>query len=120
MAIANPLVLPLSTGNVSCAKINQDNYTSTYRFNDATNEYRVTIRHTKTGGKNGSPAYDRHNVEVVRTVYAAGAVPEYYQKFYFVIEQLPSDPSIVLADGISDLVIAAANAFPVSLMNWES
>jgi hypothetical protein len=117
---ANTLVLPLSTGNVTLVKINQDSYSSVYRFNDATNEYRVTIRHSKTGGKSGAVAYDRHNVEVIRTIYATSTVPEYYQKFYFVVEQLPSDTSVVLADGVADWSIVTSNTNLISLLNWES
>jgi hypothetical protein len=56
----------------------------------------------------------------VETVFAAGAVAEYERKFYFVLEQLPGDVSVVNADGVADLMIATSNAFLVSLQNWES
>lgn len=118
--LANTLVLPLSSGNVTMVKINQDMYSSEYLFRDATSQYRARIRHTKTTAKNGRPAYDRHNFEVVQTVFASGEVAEYERKFYFVIEHLPSDTSVVLTDGVADLCIATANAFPIALLGWES
>lgn len=118
--LGNTLVLPLSTGNVTLIKINQDNYSSVYRFNDATHEYRVTIRHSRVAAKAGRAAHDRHNVELVETIYATDTVPEDYRKFYFVDESAPSDTSVVNADGLADLMIASSNAFLVSLKNWES
>lgn len=118
--LSNTLVLPLSSGNVTLVKINQDSYSSEYLFRDATSQFRARIRHTKMAAKNGKPAYDRHNFEVVQTIFAAGEVAEYERKFYYVVEHLPNDTSVVLADGISDLNIATANAFLISLLGWES
>lgn len=118
--LGNTLVLPLSSGDVTLVKVNQDNYSSEYLFRNATSQYRARIRHTVTAAKNGRPAYDRHNFEVVQTIFASGEVAEYERKFYFVIEQLPSDTSVVLGDGVADLSIATANAFLNSLIGWES
>lgn len=118
--LADPLVL-LTTPNVSLKKINQDKYSTEYMFRDATSLYRAFVRHSKTKATATRPlVYDRHNFEVVQTVFAAGAVAEYERKFYFVMEMLPSDISTVLADGVADLAIASANAFLVQLSNWES
>lgn len=118
--LGNTLVLPIGAGTVTMVKINQDGYSSEYLFRDTTSQYRARIRHTKTAAKNGRPSYDRHNFEVVQTIFAAGEVAEYERKFYFVSEQLPSDTSVALGDGVADLSIATANAFLVSLNGWES
>lgn len=117
---ADTIVVGLSTGNVTVTKINQDNFGSLYRFNDATRELKLTIRHSKTAARSGKPAYDRHNLELLETVYATLTVPEYYRKYYIVVEQLPSDVSFVNADAIADWQIASSNANLVKLMNWES
>lgn len=118
--LGNTIVLPLSSGNITCVKINQDQYSSEYLFRDATHQFRCRIRHTKTAATTERPSYDRHNFEVVQTIFAAGAVAEYERKFYFVHEHLPSDTSVVLADGVADLAIATSDAFLVSLLAWES
>lgn len=115
---ADTTVLALSTGNVTLTKINQDNFGSVFRFNDATHEYKLTIRHSKAN--RGGVAYDRHNAELIETIYATSTVPEYKRTMYFVIEQLPSDPSIVNADGIADWLIVTSNANLNKLMNYES
>jgi hypothetical protein len=120
MALANPLVLPVAGGSISMLKINQDSYSSEYLFRDATHHYRAHIRHSKTKATATRPSYDRHNFEVVRTVWASGSVAEYDQKFYFVMEQLPNDVAFAVGDAVADLAIASSNAFLTSLLNWES
>lgn len=118
--LGNTLVLPLSSGNVTLLKINQDSYSSEYMFRDATHQFRARVRHTKTAATASRPSYDRHNFEVVETIFVAGVVAEYERKFYFVIEQLPNDTSVVIGDGVADLCIATSNAFLTSLLAWES
>lgn len=118
--LGNTLVLPQVGGDITLVKINQDGYSSEYLFRDSTSQYRAKIRHTKTNASNGKPSYDRHNFEVVQTVFAAGDVAEFERKFYFVQEHLPQDTSIVLGDAVADLAIASSNAFLVSLRSWES
>jgi len=118
--LGNTLALPVGAGTVTLVKINQDSYSSEYLFRDATSQYRARIRHTKTAAKNGRPSYDRHNFEVVQTIFASGETAEYERKFYFVAEHLPSDTSVALVDAVADLSIATANAFPTSLFGWES
>jgi hypothetical protein len=111
----------LVVGAVTLTKINQDGYSSEYLFKDSTSRWTAKIRHTRTSVTASRPvSYDRHNFEVVQTVFAAGAVAEYERKFYFVIEQLPGDTTVVIPDAVADLVIASTNAFVTSLLGWES
>jgi hypothetical protein len=118
--LGNTLVLPQAGGNITLVKINQDGYSSEYLFRDATSQYRARIRHTKTTATPTRPSYDRHNFEVVQTVFAAGDVAEYERKFYFVLEHKAQDTSVALSDAVADLAIASSNAFLVSLLGWES
>lgn len=118
--LGNTLVLPQVGGDITLIKINQDGYSSEYLFRNATTQYRARIRHTKTSANSTRPSYDRHNFEVVQTVFAAGAVAEYERKFYYVLELLPGDTSVALADAACDLAIASVNAFLTSLVGWES
>lgn len=118
--LGNTLVLPQVGGDITLTKINQDQYSSEYKFRNATSQYVAKIRHTKTNATATKPSYDRHNFEVVQTIFAAGDVAEYERKFYFVYENLPSDTSIALGDAVADLAILTSDAFLVSLSNWES
>lgn len=118
--LGDTITLPLSSGNVVVNKINQGDYSSEYVHLAPTEEYRVRVRHTKTGKSATRASYDRHAFDVTHTIYADGDVPESHIKFYFVIECLPGEASIVLADGVCDLAIASSGAVLTKLLGWES
>jgi hypothetical protein len=110
----------LAVAGATLVKVNQDNYSSEYMFRDATHQLVAKIRHTKTNATTSRPSYDRHNFEVVETVFPDGEDAGYERKFYFVMEQLPQDTAVALADGVADLMIASTNAFLNALVGWES
>jgi len=118
--LGNTLVLPQAGGDITLIKINQDGYSSEYLFRNTTVQYRAKIRHTTIPAKGTAPAYDRHNFEVVKTTFEAGGVAEFYEKFYFVLENKLGTTSVALSDAVADLAIASSNAFLTSLMSWES
>jgi len=118
--LGDTLVLPQTGGDITLKKINQDGYSSEYLFRDATGQYRARIRHTKTAASGSRPSYDRHNLEVVQTIFADGDVAEYERKFYFVIEHKPGDTSVALVDAVADKVILSSNALVTALLSWES
>lgn len=119
--LGNTFVLPQVGGDITLNLINQDGYSSEYLFKDNVGQYRLRIRHTKVGPTAARPAtYDRHNLEVVQTIFAAGAVPEYERKFYFVIEHLPSDTSVALHDAVADKIILSSNALLTGLFGWNA
>lgn len=117
--LANTITLTVNGVAKVLVRINSsDAYASEYRLGSTTDEYRMKVRHTNTT-KNGVK-YDRHNVEVVHTIYAVGAVAEYSRKFYYVVELLPSDPDVFLANALCNLSIAASNLFLTQMNSWES
>lgn len=118
--LGNTLVLTVNGVAVTLVKINQDNYSSEYMFKNATSQYVARIRHNRTKATNLRPSYDRHNFEVVQTIFATAEVAQYERKFYFVSEQLASDTDKELANAVCDLAIASSDAFLVSLLAWES
>lgn len=71
--------------SITLTKINQDNYSSEYLKRDSEESFRLRIRHTSSS-KAGAEKRDRHNVELVHTVYADGDVPEREDKAYFVMD----------------------------------
>nr|URG16498.1 MAG: coat protein [Leviviridae sp.] len=118
--LGNTLVLPYGAGGYTLVKINQDGYSSEYLFRDATRQITARIRHTKTKASSNRPQYDRHNVEVVEIVFATAEVAQFERKFYWVLEQLPSDLSDDVAVGLCTLTTAESAAFLASVLGWES
>lgn len=118
--LGDTFVLPHSGGDITLNKINQDGYSAEYLFRNATHQVVVKVRHTKTKATTSRPSYDRHNVEVVETVFLAGEVAEYQRKAYFVMEQLPTDVDVEYMDALADWAILTVNANLDALMGWES
>jgi hypothetical protein len=118
--LGNTFVLPQAGGDITCTLVNQDAYSTEYRFVNSTDRYTVKIRHSEVKATPVYPQYDRHNVEVVRTTFAAGDVPESYFQFYFVIQCKPGTTSVALPDAVADKMIASSNALLSSLLQWES
>lgn len=118
--LGDTFVIPHSGGDITCEKINQDSYSSEYMFRDTTHQFVVRVRHSKTKVTELRPSYDRHNVEIVETIFETSTVDEYTRKVYIVIEQLPSDVDVENVDALADWAIATANSNLDALMGWES
>jgi hypothetical protein len=119
--LGNTLTIPQAGGDKVLIKISEQNYSSEYLLRATLDEYRARIRHTKVGPTTQRPyEADRHNFEIVHTIFKAGDVEQYERKFYFVIETKPGDTATALSDAVADLMILSSNAFLVSLNGWES
>jgi hypothetical protein len=94
MAIANPLVITLSgSGGTtkSLVKINQDSYGSEYLLREATQEFRVKIRHSRETPKAGAGVLERHNFELTQTVFGTAGNPDKIRQVYLVLRNEKSD-----------------------------
>lgn len=118
--LADPLVITIAGSGKSLNKINQDSFGSEYLLRNSTTEYRAKVRHSTTKADATGQVYDRHNFELNVLTFASGATPESHQKFYFVIETLPSNTNVDMPDAVADLMIASSDAFLTALMSWQS
>lgn len=86
MTIPNPLVITFNAVAKNLPRINQDSYGSEYFLEEATQSFRVKIRHSKESPqKSTGISYDRHNVELTYTKFLAGPIPEHVITHYVVI-----------------------------------
>lgn len=83
MAFAKPLVIAYGAGNKTLNLINQDSYGAEYYLREATQEFRVKIRHSKEA-PTAAGRMDRHNVEFNRTVFGVAGAPDTVQQAYLV------------------------------------
>lgn len=116
----NTLVLTVNSVAKTLTKINQDGYASEYLLRDTLDSFRAKIRHTSVTKKGAISVTDRHNVEIVHTIYATATVPEIVRKVYLVFEQDKTDTMTFEVKSLCDWLIASTNASIVSLANWES
>lgn len=83
MAFAKPLVIAYGAGNKTLQLVNQDSYGSEYYLREATQEFRVKIRHSKEN-PTATGQMERHNVEFTRTVYGTAGAADTVQQAYLV------------------------------------
>lgn len=116
---SNTVALIVGGVTKTLTKINQDGYASEYLLRDTLDSYRLKIRHS-LAKRAGGATVDRHNVEVVHTVYATLTVAELVRKTYLVFEQDTADVMINEVNALANWLIASTNASITSLANWES
>ena len=116
----------LTIGGVAKAlqKINQDQYSSEYLLRTSTEEYRLSIRNTSGTNKSRGVVIDRHNVELIHTVFpVAPATTSFIRKVYFVIENQQGDTltdPVNVAAGLFAWATASSSANTTKLLNFES
>nr|UJQ85408.1 MAG: hypothetical protein 2 [Leviviridae sp.] len=102
-------------------RIADDGYTSEYYLRSATEDFRMKIRHSTYLDKTRSNRkVDRHNVELVQTVFGVAPNPNVVRKSYVVIE---NDNQDGVTDPLNFTLGFAAflNSGNVTkLLNWES
>nr|UJQ85378.1 MAG: hypothetical protein 2 [Leviviridae sp.] len=121
---ADPQSVTVNAVAKSMQKINQDKYSSEYLLVSATDEFRLHIRNTSALNRQRGVVINRHNVELVHTVYpVAPATLSTVRKVYFVIENQQgdtlADPTYV-ASALFAWATASSSANITKLLNFES
>lgn len=119
MSFADPTVIPYSGGSVNADRIKEQDNASVFRVQNSVSRSVLQVRHTVVSAKGSEPAKDRHNVELVKTTFASGAVAEYSEKVYFVMENIQSSTSVEMANALCTWLTATANANLTKLVGWQ-
>lgn len=124
MSFADPAVVTINAVAKNLVRINQDKYSSEYLLRTATNEYRLNIRNTSYLDKSRGVTIDRHNVELVETVFpVAPSTTSIRRKCYVVIENQQGDTltdPVNVSLGILTFLTASSGANVTKMMNLES
>lgn len=103
-------------------RINQDGYASEYLLRETDGEFRLRLRNTSYTAKDrGSIKVDRHNAELVHTVYPAvvGGFTT-VRKAYVVFENDAGDSLTTSAKTTVGTLAFLTEANVTKLLNWES
>lgn len=100
-----------------------DKYSSEYFFRDATNQYRLIIRHADEKKKvDGvfSTQMERHNISLTRTIFGTSTSPDIEENISVTI-RFQKRASTDSASKTSAALAAYINAaISLKLINWES
>nr|URG16088.1 MAG: coat protein [Leviviridae sp.] len=118
MAIANPLVLTYNAGTKSLVRINQDQYGSEYYLREATQDFRVKIRHSKESAQKNGVVLERHNVELTQTVFGVSGAPDEVMQVYVVVRNAKTSTSANVAKLGDALSAFLDNTHYQDLTNW--
>lgn len=100
-------------------RINQDNYSSEYLKRDAVHELRLRIRHQNEKASPGQKPFERHNVELTRTVFDAVNGDKVYQAYQVIRLQKGTDPDA--AELVNKALCAlTTDAFVDKIVGWQS
>lgn len=121
MAFADTITITINSVAKVLNRINQDQYSSEYFLRGTLDEFRLKIRHSSYTNSVTKKVADRHNVELVQTVYPVSpSIVQTIRKAYVVLEN-------ERADGVTeplnfDLGFAGFLTSPnvTKLLNYES
>lgn len=115
--LSSPITVTIDGTAHSLSRINNDNFSSVYLKKWALNELRLTIRHSYQG-KVGPLQSERHNVELLHTIWDAEGNTKVYQHYHVLTINRGAD-----VEPLTDLA-AGLNAFVTSnvaaIVAWES
>jgi len=117
---ADPSVVTINSVAKNLVRVNQDKYSSEYALRSATDEYLLNIRNTFSVPKGSSVRIDRHNVEIIHTVFATSTTPKFVRRTYVVIENQEGDTLTDPRNVALGLFAFLSSAKIDQLMNRES
>nr|UJQ84927.1 MAG: hypothetical protein 2 [Leviviridae sp.] len=102
-------------------RINQDGYSSEYLLRETAGEYRAKLRNSTYKSKDKSVTTDRHNLELVHTIYpVAPATSPTIRKTYVVFENDAGDALVDNAKTSLSVMAFLTEANITKLLNFES
>lgn len=118
--LGDTLTITVNSVAKTLTKINQDSYSSEYLLKEATGEYRLRVRHSKEKAVPGQVQFDRHNVELTRTIYATATVGQIVRQSYIVIRN-PADSAVTDVQYETAALTGFLSATNIGkLYGWES
>lgn len=118
---ANSITITINAVDKVLKRINQDNFSSRYYLHEALEEFTVNIRHSTESPMKDGTVFDRHNVEIIHTVFATETTPAYTRVAYMVTRNTRADDYTEVGydiTALADLIKVAGNV--ADLLGWVS
>jgi len=124
MSFADPAVITVNGVAKSLVRIRQDGYSSEYLLRTASEEFRLNVRNTNYLDKKRGVTIDRHNAELIHTVFpVAPATLSTIRKAYVVIENQRGDTLVDPTNdavGLLSFLTQSSAANVTKMLNLES
>lgn len=104
MAFSSTLTITVNAVAKVLNRINQDSYGSEYYLRTSTESWRARIRHSKEAPNAFGIVNDRHNFEVVHTIFGVSPAPDKVRTIYTIIRSPESDDATTLAQDVTGYV----------------
>jgi len=118
---ADTITLSINSVNKVLNRVNQDNYSSEYLLKETDGEFRMRLRNSSYVDKARGVKVDRHNVEVIHTVYPVSpATTPIIRKTYSVFENDVGDTLTTVVKEVKGTVDFHSETNIGKLLNWES
>lgn len=115
--LTSPVTVTLSGTAHSLSRINQDNFGSVYLKKWTDNELKLNIRHSYEG-KAGPLQTERHNVELIHTVWDANG--NYTTTTCYWVGRIPRGGSPAEVSALSDALTGFVESNGLAIAGWES
>lgn len=88
---SSTVTIDVNSVNKVLVKINQTNFGSTYYLREADQDWTLNVRHSQEGLLADGSRFDRHNVELINTVFATDTDPAQVRVAYAVFRNKRND-----------------------------
>lgn len=115
----NSITLTINGNAKVLVKINQDNFGSQYYLRETLQEFTVNVRHSKESPNTKTGIqYDRHNVELVHTVFPTETVPARSRVVYLVARNTRDDDYGAVGEDMAGFVDFFDGTTISNLLAW--
>jgi hypothetical protein len=118
---ADTLTITINSVAKVLTRINQDGYASEYLLRTSTEQFSLKLRNSQYTDKTRAVKVDRHNIELVQTVFPVSpATVSTVRKYYSVLENDASNDIAADAKFGAGATAFQTEANFTKMLNWES
>lgn len=116
----NTITLTVGETPKVLVQINQDNFGKQYYLRETDQEFTLNVRHSQEGLLPDGSRFDRHNVEIIHTVFATDTSASRQRVTYVVIRNKRSDDYDAVVETSFSLFDALDEVAIAELLAWQS
>lgn len=117
---ANTVTISVNEVDKVLVKINQDNFSSQYYLRESGAEFTLNVRHSREAVLPDGSRFDRHNVELIHTVFATETTPEFSRVSYAVFRNKRNDNYDEVVLSMEPLTLLLNSATIEELLAWKN